>query len=275
MLEWVAPHQALPLCAMDQVGLAFDRVAEEYNRYRSAYPLDFIKSVLATLPGHAPGEVCEIGCGSGQATIRLAELGYKVTAIEPGPELLKLAQRNIENSKHVKFVGATFELAALKNDSFDLIFAANSLHWVSPELRFKKPFTILKPGGHMLAVWRWNHPFSGPVSKVLDRFLTSCVSGWTSDSREDFEQYSLSFFRAMIELRCFWQCQLRRIPYEFEMTSEGYSNWLSTMAKVAALSPEVRRKTLEGVRQRIDNLGGRLYQSGETVIIVGRKPWCA
>ena len=61
---------------MTEPALTFTTIAEDYDRYRTAYPADFIEAVLR-VPGRELGKkLCEVGSGSGQATIRLLELGY-------------------------------------------------------------------------------------------------------------------------------------------------------------------------------------------------------
>jgi len=63
-------------------GHLFDSVAEIYDDVRPHYPTT-IYDALAELV-QPPADVLEIGAGSGQATVDLAQRGYRVIAIEPG-----------------------------------------------------------------------------------------------------------------------------------------------------------------------------------------------
>jgi ubiquinone/menaquinone biosynthesis C-methylase UbiE len=258
---------------MEDTGRAFDKIAEDYDLYRTAYPMDFIRAVLGVLPDHEPGLVCEIGPGSGQATIRLAELGYSVTGVEPGAELLAIAKRRLAKYSGVNFIHNTFQHASIAESSFDIVFAANALHWVPESDRFVKPFNLLKPGGHLVAVWRWDHPLSGALGGDLNKIVSEYVPKWKVDTLLDYEEHVLSFFRGLISTRMFTQSQLRRIPYSFEITSDSYSAWLGTMGMVAELTEEARAGLCKRVKNRIDQAGGKIIESGETVILVGRRPF--
>lgn len=66
------------LCAV------FDEAAEVYDRTRPVCPSQMFDD-LVSRAGLAPGDrVVEVGCGTGQATVPLAERGPAVTAVELG-----------------------------------------------------------------------------------------------------------------------------------------------------------------------------------------------
>jgi SAM-dependent methyltransferase len=70
----------------------FDQAAEDYHRTRPVCPPQVFDD-LVRLAGLAPGDqVAEIGCGTGQATVPLAERGLAITAVELGAELAALAR---------------------------------------------------------------------------------------------------------------------------------------------------------------------------------------
>ncbi len=64
--------------AQNPLRTTFDEEAERYDRARPGYPSDVFED-LAQLTGLSPGDrILEIGCGTGQATVPLAERGYYV-----------------------------------------------------------------------------------------------------------------------------------------------------------------------------------------------------
>jgi 16S rRNA A1518/A1519 N6-dimethyltransferase RsmA/KsgA/DIM1 with predicted DNA glycosylase/AP lyase activity len=87
---------------MSEPGLSFNKIAGDYDRYREAYPIDFIKMVLEVVCNRQPSKICEIGCGTGQATIRLADLGYSILCVEPGSDLLEIVRARLKNYPCVK-----------------------------------------------------------------------------------------------------------------------------------------------------------------------------
>ena len=79
----------------------FDEAAETYQRTRPVCPPQLFDD-LVRLAGLAPGDrVADIGCGTGQATVPLAERGMAVTAVELGAGLAAVARRRLA----VTFVG--------------------------------------------------------------------------------------------------------------------------------------------------------------------------
>ena len=87
----------------------FDQAAELYDRARPRYPPALFDD-LAALAGIGPGSrVLEIGPGTGQATVALAERGYRVVAVELGAQLAAVARRNLARFPSVEVVTAAFE----------------------------------------------------------------------------------------------------------------------------------------------------------------------
>src|ERR1700737_2851663 len=97
----------------------FDEAAELYDRARPGYPSELFDD-LAELAGLGPGaRVLEIGAGTGQATLPLAERGYIVTAIELGPNLAAVARRKLARFPNVAVTVAEFESWPLPPEPFD------------------------------------------------------------------------------------------------------------------------------------------------------------
>jgi SAM-dependent methyltransferase len=91
--------------------------------------------------------VLEIGCGSGQLTRSLLARGLRVTALEPGRNLIMLARQNLEGAGPVEFENARFEDAALPHGQFRAVFAASAVHWVDPGVGWRKIADVLAPDG--------------------------------------------------------------------------------------------------------------------------------
>ena len=75
----------------DRLKVTFESVADRYHTARPDYPGElFDELVTATgLPHDA--RLLEIGCGTGKATVPLAERGFAITALELGAELARTA----------------------------------------------------------------------------------------------------------------------------------------------------------------------------------------
>ena len=142
----------LPGSAGRRYGRVFDEIAAEYDRHRPAYPDELIDQACR-IAGLGSGDaVLEVGCGSGQLTRSLAGRGLRVTALEPGTNLMSLARHNLAGDAEVEFVTASFEDAPLPRERFRAVFSASAFHWVDPEASWQRAADVLVPGGTLALV---------------------------------------------------------------------------------------------------------------------------
>src|SRR6185312_4726413 len=87
----------------------FGQDAELYDQWRPLYPPQLFTD-LATLADLGPNaRVLEIGCGTGQATLPLAQRGCQVLAMDLSPAMAAVARRNLAEFPDVTVVAAAFE----------------------------------------------------------------------------------------------------------------------------------------------------------------------
>jgi trans-aconitate methyltransferase len=99
----------------------------------------------------AGGRVVEIGCGTGKATVPLAERGLDVTCVELGPDLAAFARRKLAGFPNVRIVNERFE-AWEPDGEYDAVVSVTAFHWIDPEVRFAKAAHLLRPGGALAVV---------------------------------------------------------------------------------------------------------------------------
>jgi ubiquinone/menaquinone biosynthesis C-methylase UbiE len=143
----------------------FNGVARLYEASRLGYPSDIVEFAVATAAVGAGSEVLEVGCGTGQLTESLACFGFRLTAIDLGPSMISAARRRLDGSA-VSFEVASFEDFAAPEASFDLIISGTAFHWVDPEVRFRKPARLLRPGG-WLALLETGERYDDPFGAAL------------------------------------------------------------------------------------------------------------
>jgi ubiquinone/menaquinone biosynthesis C-methylase UbiE len=156
----------------------FDSVAELYQTSRRGYP-DHIVEFVATTAALGPGSrALEVGCGTGQLTESLARLGLALTAIDIGPSMVEAARRRLASSA-VTFQVSSFEDFAGAKASFDLIISATAFHWVDPDIKFRKPARLLRPGG-WLALLSTGERYDDPFGAALrDMWIARSRQGTT------------------------------------------------------------------------------------------------
>jgi len=136
----------------------FNRVAATYDRVRPDYPPPLFDDLIA-LAGLTPGDhLLEVGCGTGKATLPLARRGFRITAIEPGPDLAAVARRNLAGLD-AEVIGERFEdWRPRPGDQAALVYSATAWHWIDPAVRYRRAWEALRPTGH-LAFWSALHVF--------------------------------------------------------------------------------------------------------------------
>ena len=133
-------------------GEVFNEVAEEYDRYRPTYP-DALIDQACEVGGLGPGAtVLEIGCGTGQLTRNLLARGLRVLAIEPGERLIARARDQLGNARGVEFVNRRLEEASLPHAYYSAVFSASAIHWVDPDVSWRKIADALINGGTLALV---------------------------------------------------------------------------------------------------------------------------
>jgi len=143
----------------------FDGVAQLYEASRLGYPRDIVEFAVATAAVGAGSAVLEVGCGTGQLTESLAGYGFRLTAIDIGPSMVAAAQRR-RGGPGLSFQVSSFEDFAAADASFDLIVSGTAFHWVDPEVRFRKPARLLRPGG-WLALLEIIERYDDPLRAAL------------------------------------------------------------------------------------------------------------
>ena len=257
----------------DALRLTFDTAAERYDRARPLYEPEIFDD-LATLAELEPGSrILEIGCGSGQATLPLAERGYRIVAVELGARFAEIARRKLAAHQDVEVVVAPFESWPLPDEPFDAVVSANAFHWVDPTVRVTKAAEALRSGGNLAVIETWRRPIA--PDGVLDR-LRGCHERWTSEPAPVFAPQTLDDeSEAMPDIEAsglFHEVAVRRFTSTREYSTEEHHLLLLTFSNVLALDPERQAGLVGCIDEVVDrDLAGRLLESAQTRLIVARK----
>lgn len=133
-------------------GTVFNEIAGEYDRHRPAYP-DALIDQACEVAGIGPGApVLEIGCGTGQLTRSLLARGLRVTAVEPGDQLIARARDQLQDLGDVHFVNARLEDVPLPHAHYRAVFCASAIHWIDPDVSWRTAADALVDGGTLVLV---------------------------------------------------------------------------------------------------------------------------
>src|SRR5262245_41580849 len=234
--------------------LGFDRAAEDYQRTRPVCPPQLFEDLIQLAGLNVGDRVVEIGCGTGKATVPLATRGLAVTAVELGPELAAIARRRLTEFPAATVVTSSFEEWQPRDATFDAVVAVNSLHWIDPQLRYAKPYELLRSGGAMaVAGCMWARP------ATAGQFWTEVQAdyravGYEGDPPPPPEQISPWHFPREAG-GLFREAASVRYPFEALYRAEDYLANLATQSSTRALGEARSADFLARVRRRLEASG--------------------
>jgi SAM-dependent methyltransferase len=268
------------------LGRVFDDVAEDYDRHRPTYP-DVL--VDRACEGLAPGAaVLEIGCGTGQLTRSLLARGLRVTAVEPGQQLIARARDRLEGVGDVQFINARLEDASLPSGQYSAVFSASAIHWIDPDVSWRKAADALADGGTLALVsyFGLNDPHSAddqqalraairmiapdldglPTYHDLDDILAGVAA--RSDNVSDMWAWLGSYDLARgYAADLFDDAQVLAVPRQLEHTADEINALLGTMSFWARLSP-LQRDALVAENKALHQRLGRPIRSSVVACLV-------
>ena len=248
----------------------FDQVASVYRAARPDYPEALIDDVISYARLGSNDAVLEVGCGTGQATKSFAMRGVPILAIDPGPEMLRTARETLSNFSNVRFIEATFEAWPANKAVFQLVIAAQSWHWVAPEVRFVKAAEVLSPDGS-LAVF--GHVPVGLPAPLLEQFKEISLrhTGVWGPPPEAWYLPDGPFKGWFDESGLFGPVEHKCYPWKWQQTTSSYQNFLHTRSDVRMLAPATRDALLDDIAKAIDGQGGEIDVDYETHLYIARR----
>jgi SAM-dependent methyltransferase len=273
-------------------GKVFNEIAVEYDRRRPSYP-DALVDQACEVAGLTDGDrVFEVGCGTGQLTRSLLARGLRVTALEPGDQLVLLAEENLKDAGDVELVHARLEDAQLPRENYEAVFSASAIHWVDPDLSWRKIADALAPGGtlaliqyfglqeqrstddqeallstmsrhapEIAATWPTYRDLDHTIAGVQER-RENIADAWAWLGSYDIgRDYAADLFEGL---------QLAAVPTLVEQTASELNALLGTMSFWAALSPEQRDALTSENHAHHERLGRPIRASTLAVLLTAR-----
>jgi SAM-dependent methyltransferase len=274
-------------------GKVFNEVAVEYDRNRPTYPDVLVDRACEVADVRDGDRVLEIGCGTGQLTRSLLARGLRVTALEPGDQLIRVAEENLKGAGVVEFVHARLEDVQLPRESYEAVFSASAIHWVDPDLSWQKIADALASGGTLALIQyfglreqrsaddreallsalrghAWEIAATWPTYRDLDRTIAgvrerrrNVADAWSWLGSYDIARdYAADLFEDL---------QLATVPTLIEHTAGELSALLGTMSFWARLSPDQREALVNENHALHERLGRPIRASTVAALLTARR----
>ena len=125
----------------------FTGKAELYDKYRPSYP----DSLIDWLYGKAKADTAaDIGAGTGIFTLCLSKKPWKLTAVEPNPDMCGVLRKN---APFAEVINASAENTGIESGSVGLVTAAQAFHWFDTKLFKNECKRIIKEDGRIFLIW--------------------------------------------------------------------------------------------------------------------------
>ena len=253
------------MSAFNPLSWQFEDAAQLYDEVRPRYPAEIVEHIIAFAALTVHGRIFELGCGTGQMTLAIAQRGYAMVAIDQGERLAALAATHCAPYPQVRVVACAFEAWQDTAESYDLFLAAQSFHWIEPHYGLARAAELLKAGGaiavvgtddrsHESAFWQVAAPIYNKYNPVdssgkphIDTLQALRTSGQFVDIRD---------------VRTTWT---RRY------TGEEYLKLLWTFSDHRAMPEPHRSQFFEEIRGVISAMGGEVIRTYETRALLAKK----
>ncbi|RDY72624.1 class I SAM-dependent methyltransferase [Halobacillus trueperi] len=128
----------------------FKGSASYYSRYRPMYPASLIRFLVEEFSLNGEQNLLDLGCGTGQLTIRFSDWTNKIVGIDTEPEMINEAKRlhqQVRLGQIQWFNGTLEQYKESHNDRFTLVILAKAFHWMNRSRVLEELYDLIPDGG--------------------------------------------------------------------------------------------------------------------------------
>ena len=204
-----------------------------------------------------PGEqILDLGCGTGQLTKKIAEVGAIVTGIDNSPTMIEQAIKNYPDLQFLLADGANFSF----EKPFDAVFSNAALHWMKEaKLVIHCIWQALKSGGRFVAEFGGKGNVQQIVTAIENVFSQRGYP--VNPELNPWYFPSIGEYATLLEQQGFhvtYAALLER-PTQLEAGEQGIGNWIKMFGNSwLSLVPE--KEQMEIIQKIEAHLRPQLYQ---------------
>jgi ubiquinone/menaquinone biosynthesis C-methylase UbiE len=271
----------------------FDRTADGYLRWwapvlapASKRLVDRLDRLDPKLPGGAPCDVLDLGCGTGNLIFEAAGrwAGARLTGLDGSAGMLDVARREQvslppQTQARLAYVHAYADALPFADGSFDVVMTAFVLQQVVDRmLVLREIYRVLRPGG-VVAIYGWieDAPGTFAAEAALEEALAEGGAPRQPEMEKRAGRYR-SVRAAADELRAagFRRVSPRADSLEHQWRADDFVTYRTTTREIAlfeAVDDPTRGRVVDSLRRRLETLtADQMVDRPPVVSIVGRKP---
>jgi cyclopropane fatty-acyl-phospholipid synthase-like methyltransferase len=244
----------------------FDRIPEQFDRWRPRYCEEVFADVIKYAKLGADKAVLEIGPGTGQATEPIVKTGCFYLAIELGEHLADYTKNKFRSYTNFHIVNADFEQYDFGQQKFDLVYSAATIQWIPEEIGFPKVYHLLKSGGTfamMMTRTDYQTPNEDLYAKIQEVYRKYFYPN---------QKYTCSLAYSNVDQHGFVDFSCREYHKTRELTADEFVLYTGTHCDHIVLEEPYRTNFFEGIRTAVWDAGNKITLNDKIVLFLAKKP---
>ena len=161
----------------------YTNLADAYLK-RPDYAQDAINKMLATAGVKQGDTVCDVGAGAAHLTLKLAEHGLRIYAVEPNDAMRTNGIMRTKGFENVRWFEGVGEHTGMEKNKFDLVTFGSSFNVCNRQEALLESKRILKSGGWFACMW--NHrDLNAPLQKKIEDILKREIKDYSYGTRRE------------------------------------------------------------------------------------------
>lgn len=159
----------------------YTELADAYLK-RPDYAQKAIDRMLETA-GVKPGDrACDVGAGAAHLTLKLAEYGLYVCAVEPNDAMRANGVKRTEAYPNVHWYEGVGEHTGMADEAFEIVTFGSSFNVCDRQLALRESSRILSAGGWFACMW--NHrDLNDSIQKEIETILKRNIENYDYGTR--------------------------------------------------------------------------------------------
>lgn len=235
----------------------FENTADMYDKVRPIYCTEIFEDIFKYQAINTESQVCEVGIGSGKATLPFLQTQCSLDGIEPGERLAQFTREKYQNYENLRLHNVTLQEYECADETYDLIYSATAFHWIPEEYGYNRVYRLLKKGG---AFARFAY-HAGPdrEQEVLNQEIQACYRKYMHNEKEPhiYCEEDARELNRVAEKYGFTDTLYQVYHFKKTFTADEYMMLLQTYPDHMRLEISDREHLFRGIYDAIERWGGK------------------